>query len=379
VSSSGRALRVAHVVGSTGFGGAERFVADLARCQAESGEVRATVLACGRTDDGTTVPRYAAEGVTVRWCELRSGFDANPRRLGAITKALSDSDVIHLHGYSPLLALSASQARRPVVFTEHGSLGPGPGSISIAAAKHASKARYLRAEVSTVVCVSQWVATAARRRYRLDSRPLVRVTADGVDLDLLRAHRTRRETLEGEGVDPSAFVVVVAARLAAVKRIDRLLDAVARLGAAGRPWVVLVAGSGPLEVSLKQQCAELGIAGCVRFLGFREHVWEVMSAADVVVLPSDTESFGLVVVEAIALNRPVVAFRGSGGPEEIVEAVGGGCIVGDTTALTAILELFRRGDTPPDWRAPDTGRLRERYDIRKVTSEYLDVYREVLG
>ena len=51
-----------------------------------------------------------------------------------------------------------------------------------------------------------------------------------------------------------------------------------------------------------------------RFLGYRQKVWDLVASADLMPVPSGVEAFGLVVLEAMALGRPVVAFTDSGGP-----------------------------------------------------------------
>jgi glycosyltransferase involved in cell wall biosynthesis len=111
-------------------------------------------------------------------------------------------------------------------------------------------------------------------------------------------------------------------RLAPVKNLEFLLLAFANVHAktpAGSTRLVLV-GTGPLEGSLKGKCAELGIADCVDFLGHRPQMGlpEVFRSCDVFVLPSLSETWGLVVNEALLCRMPVIVSRQCGCAADLV-------------------------------------------------------------
>jgi glycosyltransferase involved in cell wall biosynthesis len=116
------------------------------------------------------------------------------------------------------------------------------------------------------------------------------------------------------GIPPDARCVGIVARLVAQKRVDRLLDAVARLPADAH---CIVAGEGPLREPLQEQAAALGIAGRVHFLGHRADVADVLGALDVFILPSDREGMSNAMLEALAAEVPVVSTRVSGADEAL--------------------------------------------------------------
>ncbi len=105
-----------------------------------------------------------------------------------------------------------------------------------------------------------------------------------------------------------APLLLALGRLHVNKAFDVLLTAMARLPEA---WLWL-AGSGPLDGTLKQQAERLGIAGRVRFLGWRDDLAALAAAADMIVVPSRHEPLGNVVLEAWALRRPLVAAAAQG-------------------------------------------------------------------
>jgi glycosyltransferase involved in cell wall biosynthesis len=366
-----------HVVWGSGFGGIERFVSDLAAYQASVMQTAVGVLACGATTDDPLLSHYASPGVSVVGGGLRSGLDIRRGSVATLVTELSTFDVIHLHSFTPLVALAAWRANRPVVFTEHGSLGLGNSRPWRSGIIQAAKGFYLRRRGVAVACISRWVRETAKKRYRLaDDR--LSLVPDGVDFSRIVLDQPRQGVLGALAVDASAWVIVVTARLVDFKRIDRLLDALSRLRSDGRAWALVVGGSGPLEQQLREQATRLGIADKVHFLGFRTDVWDLVGAADMVAVPSEHEPFGLVVLEAMALDRPVVAFADSGGPAEVIQVVGGGCVVDSVEALTTVLEQSRAGGRIDGLRALDSARLRAYYSIGRVAEDYGQLYSAVL-
>lgn len=108
-------------------------------------------------------------------------------------------------------------------------------------------------------------------------------------------------------------LVLAAGRLHVNKAFDTLLHAMAAVPGA----VLWLAGTGPEEARLRALAGELGLAGRVRFLGWREDVTALMRAADVFVCPSRHEGLGSIVLESWAHRCPLIATR-SQGPAELI-------------------------------------------------------------
>ena len=117
-----------------------------------------------------------------------------------------------------------------------------------------------------------------------------------------------------------------------------LFEALGRLQRTGRAPALLVVGYGPLEADLRAQAGALGLSR-VFFLGKHQDVWPYYLAGSVTAVPSVTEPFGLVSIEAMACGRPVLA-SAVGGLTEIVDEGTTGRLVpaGDPAALAAALE-----------------------------------------
>lgn len=103
------------------------------------------------------------------------------------------------------------------------------------------------------------------------------------------------------------------------KRLDRLLEAFKIVAEQFPEWKLIIGGNGDETNILKAKTKELNLQDKVSFVGFltKEQVKDYMKKANIFVLPSDVETFGVVVIEAMAMGLPVVA-TASGGPEDIV-------------------------------------------------------------
>ena len=120
------------------------------------------------------------------------------------------------------------------------------------------------------------------------------------------------------GVVPGATDLICVARLNLAKGHRTLLEAMSLLGPAYR---LLLIGDGPLEPELRALSAHLGLSSRVHFSGWQSNPYPSMAAADLLVLPSEWEGFGLVVVEAAALGTPSVVSE-VGGLAEVAGLVG---------------------------------------------------------
>lgn len=154
------------------------------------------------------------------------------------------------------------------------------------------------------------------------------------------------------------------------ERVRRKLDA--RL---------MLVGDGPEFGRTRDLVAELGLADRVRFVGVVDEVAPLLAAADLLLLPSETESFGLVALEAMASGVPVVASRVGGLPEVVEHGVSGYLApVGDVEAM-ADCSLRILADCEVRRRFGEAARLRavRLFDWHQVVPRYEEIYLKVAG
>ena len=213
-------------------------------------------------------------------------------------------------------------------------------------------------------------------------RDKVRVIHNGRDLDRYSVsdQEGRRATRNSLGLTDEPTILTVA-RLDEQKGHRHLIDAFA-IVAAHRPNVVLLlAGEGPLEASLRAQCAALGVTDRVKFLGYRRDVPELFEAADVVVLPSLYEGLPLVAIEALAASRPLVATEVDGTPEVVINEQTGLLVPpANPTALAGAIERLVEN---PEFRSRLASNGREfvykNFAVQRQVEQTAALYSELTG
>lgn len=138
----------------------------------------------------------------------------------------------------------------------------------------------------------------------------------------------------GEG-----FVTV--ARLVHQKGLDVLIEAMALASGAASSWSLTLVGDGPERQALEQQVSDLGLAGRVRFMGFRSDPETFLQAASVFVLPSRFEGMPNALLEAMGSGMAVVVSDASPGPLEVVEDDVTGLVVAKENPLVLADALDR--------------------------------------
>ncbi|MDO5056231.1 MAG: glycosyltransferase [Lautropia sp.] len=175
------------------------------------------------------------------------------------------------------------------------------------------------------------------------------------------------------------MLLLFVGRLVEHKNLPRLLDAFATL-AHGRPQLrLLLVGSGPLGPSLMAHTTRLGLTGQVLMLGERDDVPALMAAADIVVAPSLREGLSNVILEAMALGRPIVATRVGGTPEAIDDGENGLLVDPlDTDALAAAMQRLVE-DAPLRQRLGEAARHKvlEHYSPQAMVKSMLKEYQRV--
>ena len=162
-----------------------------------------------------------------------------------------------------------------------------------------------------IIGVSDHTREQLRDLYRFDPDDLTTVPP-GIDAD-----RFRPTDEVHPAVDTDRESILVLSRLDPRKGIDKAIRAFAQLDRPGAE--LLIAGTGRLEESLRELAAELGVSDDVRFLGFvpDEELPELYSSVDLFVLPSEYEGFGIVFMEAMACETPVIGTEVGGVPTAV--------------------------------------------------------------
>ncbi len=172
-------------------------------------------------------------------------------------------------------------------------------------------------------------------------------------------------------------IILAAGRLVEQKDYPNLLSAFTKIASKTENIKLWIIGDGPLRESLESRVADLGLGKRVTFLGMRpdNEISSLMRAADVFVLSSAWEGFGIVVAEAMATEKVVIA-TDSGGVKELIGDCGFLVAPKDSDALTHALEkaLNMPGEHAEILGKKARQRIIENFSLDRVVERWLEVY-----
>ena len=295
-------------------------------------------------------------------------------RLGAVRRArrslepiMTDYDIVHAHGLKAGWLATTIAKRPPVVLSVHNLV------LDEVAGRSASALRFLEerlpARVDRTIAISSGVA----RRFE-GARGADRIVVIPPAGPTPAPTRSRGEVRRDLGLTEEDDLVVTAARLNPQKDFQTLVDS-ASIAKRARPrlrWFVF--GEGPSHDDVEQMIRAAGLEGVVVLAGRRPNVDDELAAADVVAVTSRWESGPLVLLEALALGRPVVSTRVGLAPDVVRPENGRLVDVGDATGLaSALADLLA---DPPERGAGLTGSA-ARFAPDALVREVESVYREL--
>lgn len=301
-------------------------------------------------------------------------------------QALQDAQVLHLHSpWEPSnlqAAALAREAKIPYVLSAHGMLDDWS-----MAQKRTKKRAYLTvagnrllAGAARVHCTAQAELDQARKWLPKDNGAVLPLVMDLSPFEKLPGPELARKQFPAlQSSDPKLLLL---SRVHPKKGVDLLIRAVGELQKRGRKVRLVVAGPADAEYleQLKPLASQLGIEDRIEFPGMvrGEEKLSLYQAADVFVLPTSQENFGLVLLEAMACRLPVVTTRGVDIWKELAEA-GAAITERDPLAIASAIEdmlrtsnLGERGEKGRAW-------VFENMNPQCVAARYQALYQQIVN
>jgi glycosyltransferase involved in cell wall biosynthesis len=367
-------VRILHISSARSLGGGERHLADLANALAQRGH---QVYAALPSRSPLREELYALPAQNIFTLRLRNALD--------ITSALELSrlvrehriEIVHAHVARdyPLAALATRRNRlAKLVITRH-VLFPLNRLHSITLS-----------HVARVICVSHAVKRALSTWKIFDAGKII-VIPNGIDfrrLDASLENFDREEFRRQMKIPPESLLIGTIGEIKKQKGHEDFLRAASLVARERKDAHFVITGAdttrtGEHRASLEDLIAELNLTKRVHFTGWLDDVAPLMAALDLYVSASHTESFGLAIVEAMALGLPVVA-TATEGAQEIINHDDAGVLVpiGDVEAMaSALLRLLEDAKTRKHVGTIARTTARTRFSLERMVDETEKVYFEV--
>lgn len=364
-------LKILLVITGLGVGGAERLVTSLADRFAALGHEVLLIRLQGSAELRPLHAEVKMETLGIRRnpISLLVGMLKLGRLIKAFHPDVVNSHLIHANILVRFLRIFLPMRR--LISSAHNNNEGGKARML------AYRVTDWLADISTNV---SYAAVKAFEEKKAVPRGRMLVVHNGIDTDLFDYEVDVRQQIRNDLDLPEEVSLILAVgRLSAPKDYPNLLQAFSHLCQSESEIKLCIVGDGPLRNEIEDMAVSLGVRSRILFLGVRHDVSALMSACDCFVLSSAWEGFGLVVAEAMACERPVVA-TDCGGVREVVGDAGFLVCPRDADALAAaiksVLEL-------PEERKRSLGRsarkrVIERYSFDVTAERYLAIYRTSL-
>jgi glycosyltransferase involved in cell wall biosynthesis len=210
----------------------------------------------------------------------------------------------------------------------------------------------------------------------------IEVIVNGVDVSRFRPCLQQRERIRSEQGWGNSFVWLAVGRLELAKDYPTLIHAFRRVHEVSPSTRLVIAGEGRCRREIEQLVAQFSLSDAVSLLGLRDDVPELMNACDAFVMGSAREGGPLVVLEAGAAGKPVVATIVGVVPEAVIHGTTGFLVPpGDARALADAMNEVRQLGPESIRQMGEDARLRvtERYSLDSVHQRYASLYEQVLA
>jgi glycosyltransferase involved in cell wall biosynthesis len=236
----------------------------------------------------------------------------------------------------------------------------------------------LNRNTSRIITISDWIA---RFTQNVEGVAREKIRTIYYAIEPVQASLDRNALRASLNMGSDDIVVGIIARLVEQKGHRYLIDAFAKAITENHRLRLLIVGSGGIEEELKKQVNQLSLQKKVIFTGYRSDTVDLLDAIDIFAHPSLWEGFGLSVLEAMNMGKPVVATRVSALPELIEDTVTGFLVAPrDVNALSdALVKLAGNPSLQQQMGASGQKRCRRIFSVDRMIQETRSLYAEVLA
>jgi N-acetyl-alpha-D-glucosaminyl L-malate synthase BshA len=311
-------------------------------------------------------------------------FEHQPYDLALATKMATVAraeklDLLHVHyaiphSISAILARESIKEKRyvPVITTLHGT------DITLVGAdrSYLPITRYALQQSDGVTAVSRFLKKATIETFDYDD---IEVIPNFICP--MHYRRTPDAPLHGELAPNGEKLLVHVSNFRSVKRPADCIDILAKAREAGEDVRLVMVGDGPERSAVVYRAEQKGVKDSTIFVGKQANIPDYLGVADIFLLPSELESFGLAALEAQACELPVIATRIGGIPEVVADGESGFLSeVGDVEKMSAdTIRLLRDNEMREAFGKRGRELAVERYSTEQIIPQYISFYEAVLN
>lgn len=351
--------KILHIINSLNIGGAEKLVTDIA-------------ISDPKLFDVTTLKKtnsFYEQNLTkhqVFFKYLTAGSVYNPILIFKIIRLLKNYNVVHVHLFPTLywvvLAKLFSFSKVKIIFTEHNTNNRRRNSFIFRILDN-----FIYSKLSFIGCISESTTTNLKKHLRLIEVP-IQTICNGIDLT-----RFSPENIQFKEYDFFNFDDFVLIQVSSFRKQKDQKTLIRSLVSLPDDIKLILVGEGELLDEHKSLVKQLGLDKRVLFLGLRNDIPQLLQYANVNVLSSHYEGFGLVAIEGMAMHKPVIASNVEGLGDVVADS---GLLFekGNSDELAEqILSLYSDEELYQKI-ADQCYKKAKEFDIKTMINKYLEIY-----
>ncbi len=288
-------------------------------------------------------------------------------------------DILHVHyaiphAYAAYMAkqmLKAKGIKIPIVTTLHGTDITLVGSHPV----YKTAVEFSINNSDVVTTVSESLKNDTLRLFNI--KKTIHVIYNFIDFKQQK-HWKDEECVRGTIASPDEKILAHVSNFRPVKRVQDIIRVFAKI-VDKMPARLIMVGDGPDREKTEMLAKELGVKDKILFLGKSDEVRKILCYADLFLLPSETESFGLAALEAMAARTPIISSNSGGLPEVNIQGVTGFLSdVGDTDDMAKNAIYILEDEKRLDEFKENAYNYAQKFDIDKILPKYEEMYRKVI-